>query len=51
MPNDESNTNPSHENDAETPKKAPIDQWVDGEISTTSILDRLLSFIGISPKK
>ncbi|MGC0366983.1 hypothetical protein ABH922_004967 [Rhodococcus sp. 27YEA15] len=50
MSNDESNTNPSHEND-EAPKKAPINQWIDGEISTTSILDRLLSFMGISPKK
>ncbi|MFD4785063.1 hypothetical protein ACFWNH_28990 [Rhodococcus qingshengii] len=51
MPNDESNTNLSHENDADTPKKAPIDQWFDGEISTTSMIGRLLSFIGIYPKK
>lgn len=51
MPNDGSNTTPSHENDSKTPRKAPIDQWVDGETTTTSILDRLLSSIGTSPKK
>lgn len=51
MPNDESNTTPSHENGSEMPRKAPIDQWIDGDITSTSILDRLLSSIGISPKK
>ena len=30
-------------------KKAPIDQWLSGEISTIDVIDRFLAFFGINP--
>jgi hypothetical protein len=49
MPNpDDDSTNRSHEDESDAPSKAPIDQWLDGDISTTDVIDRFLGFFGIN---
>lgn len=43
--------NSADDADSEVPRKAPIDQWLSGEMSTIEVIDRFLAFFGIEPRE
>lgn len=51
MSNDGDNSNQLNNDDSNVPEKAQLDRWIDGEVSTTSILDKILTAIGVAPRK
>lgn len=51
MSNNGDNSNQLNNDNSDGPEKAQIDRWIDGEVSTTSILDKILTAIGVAPRK